>query len=65
MAEDIRHTFGNKETYEPMLFNLNWMEQRAEQHGFRYTRILKSSMEMKAAICPYESENHRIGKQGN
>lgn len=52
MAEDIRHTLGNKEIYELRKETIERIFGTAkEQHGFRYTQYIgKARMEMKAGL---------------
>ena len=52
MAEDIRHTLGNKEIYELRKETIERIFETAkEQHGFRYTQYIgKARMEMKAGL---------------
>ena len=52
MAEDIRHTLGNKAIYELRKETIERIFGTAkEQHGFRYTQYIgKARMEMKAGL---------------
>jgi hypothetical protein len=52
MAEDIRHTLGNKEIYSLRKETIERIFGTAkEQHGFRYTQYVgKARMEMKAGL---------------
>ena len=52
MAEDIRHTLGNKEIYELRKETMERIFGTAkEQHGFRYTQYIgKARMELKAGL---------------
>lgn len=52
MAEDIRHTLGNKQIYDLRKETIERIFGTAkEQHGFRYTQYIgKARMEMKAGL---------------
>ena len=52
MAEDIRHTIGNRQIYQLRKETIERIFGTAkEQHGFRYTQYVgKARMEMKAGL---------------